>query len=62
MVFAVGIDAGCGLMGLLFQREEAATVLFGYSMVSLLLLIVFFVYVYLLKDIGSYKRIIFSND
>ena len=62
MVFAIGIDAGSGVMGLLFHAIGSKTTLFCYSMTSAILLFAFLAYIYFAKDLEDYENLPQESD
>ena len=62
MVFAIGIDAGSGVMGLLFHAIGSKTTLFCYSMTSAILLVAFLAYIYFAKGLGDYEQLREESD
>ena len=62
MVFSIGIDAGSGVMGLLFHAIGAKTTLFCYSITSSTILVAFLVYIYFAKGLRDYEKLPEDSD
>ena len=62
MVFSIGIDAGSGVMGLLFHAIGSKTTLFCYSITSATILVAFLVYIYFARDLCDYENLPEESD
>ena len=62
MVFSIGVDAGSGVMGLLFDVIGSKTTLFCYSIASSALLICLLVYIYFAKGLNDYEKLPEESD
>ena len=62
MVYAIGIDAGCGVMGLLFHAIGSKTTLFCYSITSAVLFVAFLIYIYFAQSLDVYEKLPQDSD
>ena len=62
MVFAIGIDGGFAILCLLFEMVVAPSVVFGYSMTSLVLCVPFCIFLYLKDDINSFEKLLSEHQ
>ena len=62
MVFSIGIDAGSGVMGLLFHAIGSKTTLFCYSITSATILVAFLVYICFAKSLSDYEQFPEDSD
>ena len=62
MVLAIGVDAGYGVMGLLFRAIGSKTTLFCYSITSALIFVAFLVYIYFAQNLDVYKKLPLDSD
>ena len=56
MVYSIGIDAGSGVMGLLFHAIGSKTTLFCYSVTSAVIFVAFLAYIYFSKGFKLTKN------
>ena len=57
MVYAIGLDAGFGVMGLLFHAIGSKTTLFCYSITSAVIFVAFLVYIYFAQSLDVYEKL-----
>ena len=62
MVLAIGVDAGYGVMGLLFHAIGSKTTLFCYSITSAVIFVAFLVYVYFDQSLDVYEKLPQDSD
>ena len=62
MVFSIGVDAGSGVMGLLFYAIGSKTTLFCYSVTSVMILVAFLAYIYFARDLEDYEKLPEESD
>ena len=62
MVYAIGLDAGFGVMGLLFHAIGSKTTLFCYSITSAVILVAFLVYIYCAQSLDVYEKLPQDTD
>ena len=62
MVLAIGVDAGYGVMGLLFHAIASKTTLFCYSITSALIFVAFLVYIYFAQNLDVYEKLPQDSD
>ena len=62
MVLAIGVDAGSGVMGLLFHAIGSKTTLFCYSITSALIFVAFLVYIYFAQNLDVYEKLPLDSD
>ena len=62
MVFSIGVDAGSGVMGLLFYATGSKTTLFCYSVTSVMILVAFLAYIYFARDLEDYEKLPEESD
>ena len=62
MVYAIGLDAGFGVMGLLFHAIGSKTTLFCYSITSAVILVAFLVYIYCAQSVDVYEKLPQDTD
>ena len=62
MVFSIGVDAGSGVMGLLFYAIGSKTTLFCYSVTSVMNLVAFLAYIYFARDLEDYEKLPEESD
>ena len=62
MVYAIGLDAGFGVMGLLFHAIGSKTTLFCYSITSAVILVGFLVYIYFAQSLDVYEKLPQDSD
>ena len=56
MVYAIGLDAGFGVMGLLFHAIGSKTTLFCYSIISAVILVAFLSYIYIFPKVLTFTK------
>ena len=57
MVFSIGVDAGFGVMGLLFHAIGSKTTLFCYSSTSAVILVGYLIYIYFAESLHVYEKL-----
>ena len=62
MVYAIGLDAGFGVMGLLFHAIGSKTTLFCYSITSAVIFVAFLVYIYFAQNLDVYEKLPLDSD
>ena len=62
MVYAIGLDAGFGVMGLLFHAIGSKTTLFCYSITSAVIFVAFLVYIYFAQSLDIYDKLPQDSD
>ena len=62
MVYSIGIDAGSGVMGLLFHAIGSKTTLFCYSITSAIILFAFLAYIYFSKGLEDCEKLPENSD
>ena len=62
MVYSIGIDAGSGVMGLLFHAIGSKTTLFCYSVTSAVIFVAFLAYIYFSKGLQAYEKLPENGD
>ena len=62
MVLAIGVDAGSGVMGLLFHAIGSKTTLFCYSITSAVIFVAFLVYIYFAQSLDIYDKLPQDSD
>ena len=62
MVYAIGIDAGSGVMGLLFHAIGSKTTLFCYSITSAVIFVAFLVYISFAECVDVYEKLPQESD
>ena len=62
MVYAIGIDAGSGVMGLLFHAIGSKTTLFCYSITSAVIFVALLIYTYFAKNLDVYEKLPQESD
>ena len=62
MVYAIGIDVGSGVMGLLFHAIGSKTTLFCCSITSAVILVAFLVYIYFAQSLDVYEKLPQDSD
>ena len=62
MVLGIGVDAGSGVMGLLFHAIGSKTTLFCYSITSALIFVAFLVYIYFAQNLDVYEKLPLDSD
>ena len=62
MVYAIGIDAGSGVMGLLFHAIGSKTTLFCYSITSAVIFVALLIYIYFAKNLDVYEKLPQESD
>ena len=62
MAYALGINGGSGVMGLLYHAIEPKTTLFCYSIASAIILICLLAYIYFSKDIDDWEKLPEDKD
>ena len=62
MVLAIGVDAGCGVMDLLFHAIGSKTTLFCYSITSAVIFVAFLVYIYFAQSLDVYEKLPQDSD
>ena len=62
MVHASGLDAGSGVMGLLFHAIGSKTTLFCYSITSAVILVAFLTYIYFAESLDVYEKLPQDSD
>ena len=62
MVYAIGLDAGSGVMGLLFHAIGSKTTLFCYSITSAVVLVAFLVYINFAQSLDVYEKLPQDSD
>ena len=56
MVYAIGLDVGFGIMGLLFHAIGSETTVLCYSITSFVILVGFLVYIYFAQSLDVYEK------
>ena len=62
MVYAIGIDAGSGVIGLLFHAIGSKTTLFCYFITSAVIFVAFLVYIYFAQSLDVYEKLPLDSD
>ena len=62
MIFSTGVDAGSGVMGLLFHAIGSKATLFCYSISSAIILVAFLAYIYFARDLDDYEKLPEESD
>ena len=62
MAYAIGLDAGFGVMGLLFHAIGSKTTLFCCSITSAVILVAFLVYIYFAQSLDVYEKLPQDSD
>ena len=62
MVYAIGLDAGFGVMGLLFHAIGSKTTLFCYFITSAVIFVAFLVYIYFAQSLDVYEKLPLDSD
>ena len=62
MVYSIRIDAGSGVMGILFHAIESKTTLFCYFITSAIILVAFLDYIYISKGLEEYEKLPENSD
>ena len=62
MVYAMGLDAGSGVLGLLFHAIGSKTTVFCYSITSAVIFVAFLVYIYFPQSLDVYEKLPQEND
>ena len=62
MVYAIGLDAGFGVMGLLFHAIGSKTTLFCYSITSAVIFVGFMIYIYFAQSLDVYEKLPQDSD
>ena len=62
MIFSTGVDAGSGVMGLLFHAIGSKATLFCYSITSAIILVAFLAYIYFARDLEDYEKLPEESD
>ena len=62
MVYAIGLDAGFGVMGLLFHAIGSKTTLFCYSITSAVIFVAFMIYIYFAQSLDVYEKLPQDSD
>ena len=62
MVFSIGVEAGSGVMGLLFHAIGSKTTLFCYSITSAVILVGFLIYIYFSQSLDVYENLPQDSD
>ena len=62
MVYAIGLDAGFGVMGLLFHAIGSKETLFCYSITSVVIFVAFLVYIYFAQSLDVYEKLPQDTD
>ena len=62
MVYAIGLDAGFGVMGLLFHAIGSKATLFCYSITSVVIFVAFLVYIYFAQSLDVYEKLPQDSD
>ena len=62
MVFSIGVEAGSGIMGLLFHAIGSKTTLFCYSITSAVILVAFLIYIYFSQSLDVYENLPQDSD
>ena len=57
MVYAIGVEAGSGVMGLLFHAIGSKTTLFCCSITSAVILVAFLVNIYFSQSLDVYEKL-----
>ena len=57
MVYAIGLDAGFGVIILLFHAIGSKTTLFCYSITSTVILVAFLTYIYFAESLDVYEKL-----
>ena len=62
MVYAIGLDAGFGVMGLLFHAIGPKTTLCCFSITSAVILVGFLTYIYFAQSLDVYENLPQDSD
>ena len=62
MVFSIGVEAGSGVMGLLFHAIGSKTTLFCCSITSAVILVGFLIYIYFPQSLDVYENLPQDSD
>ena len=62
MVYAMGLDARSGVLGLLFHAIGSKTTVFCYSIASAVIFVGFLVYIYFAQSLDVYEKLPQDND
>ena len=62
MVYAMGLDAWSGVLGLLFHAIGSKTTVFCYSIASAVIFVAFLVYIYFAQTLDVYEKLPQDND
>ena len=62
MVFSIGVDAGFGVMGLLFHAIGSKTTVFCYSITSAVIFVAFLLYIYFAQSLDVYEKLPLNSD
>ena len=62
MVLAIGVDAGSGVMGLLFHAIGSKTTLFCYFITSAVIFVAFLVYIYFSQRLDVHEKLPQDSD
>ena len=62
MVYAMSLDAGSGVMGLLFHAIGSKTTVFCYSITSAVIFVAFLLYIYFAQSLDVYEKLPLNSD
>ena len=62
MVYAMGLDAGSGVLGLLFHAIRSKKTILCYSITSALIFVAFLVYIYFAQSLDVYEKLPQDSD
>ena len=62
MAYAIGLDIGSGVMGLLFHAIGPKTTLCCFSITSAVILVAFLVYIYFAQSLDVYEKLPQDSD
>ena len=62
MVFSIDVEAGSGVIGLLFHAIGSKTTLFCYSITSAVILVGFLIYIYFSQSLDVYENLPQDSD
>ena len=62
MVYAIGLDAGFGVMGLLFHAIGSKTTLFCWSITATVIFVGFLTYIYFPERLDVYEKLPQDSD
>ena len=62
MVYAIGLDAGFEVMGLLFHATGSKTTPFCYSITAAVIFVAFLTYIYFAQSFDVYEKLPQNSD